>query len=174
MRDVLDDWKATVERATAALRTLSDEESGRRRAPGKWSTKETVGHLIDSAANNHQRFVRAQFQEDLVFAGYAQDEWVAAQRYQDAPWPLLVDLWRSYNLELARISAAIPEETLRRPRTRHSLDQIAWRLVPAHQPVSLKYLIADYVNHLRHHLAQILPGVIAPPGRAETEGVQSP
>ena len=98
---------------------------------------------------------------------------MAVQRYQDAPWPLLVDLWRSYNIELARISAAIPEETLRRPRVRHSLDRIAWRLVPAHEPGSLAYLISDYVDHLRHHLAQILPGLIAPPSRAEADGVRS-
>lgn len=173
MRDALDDWRGTVERATVALRAMSDEESRRRRAPGKWSTKETIGHLIDSAANNHQRFVRGQFQEDLVFPGYAQDDWVSAQRYQDAPWPLLVDLWRSYNLELARISAVIPLETLQRPRARHNLEQIAWRLLPADEPGSLEYLIRDYVDHLRHHLAQILPEVVAPPSRTEADGVRS-
>jgi hypothetical protein len=173
MRDVLDDWTATVERATLALRALSDEDSRRRSAPGKWSTKETIGHLIDSAANNHHRFVRAQLQDDLVFPGYAQDEWVSAQRYHDAPWHPLVDLWRSYNLELARISAVIPEETLLRPRIRHSLDQIAWRLLPAHEPGSLAYLIRDYVDHLKHHLAQILPGVITPPRAADAQGVGS-
>jgi hypothetical protein len=173
MRDVLCDWEETVERATTAFRAMSDEQSRRRRAPGKWSTKETVGHLIDSAANNHQRFVRAQFQEDLVFPGYEQDDWVAAQCYQEAPWALLVDLWRSYNLELARISAAIPEEVLHRSRTPHSLDRIAWRLVPPREPASLAYLIRDYVGHLHHHLAQILPGVVAPPIAGEAGGMRS-
>ena len=49
------------------------------RAQDKWSPREIVGHLIDSAANNHQRFVRAQFTDDLVFSGYQQAEWVGVQ-----------------------------------------------------------------------------------------------
>ncbi len=135
---------------------MTEEEAGVRRAAGAWSAKETVGHLIDSAANNHQRFVRGQFGDDLVFHGYAQDEWIAAQHYQDAPWARLVELWRLYNLHLLHVVSRIPAEVLERPRRPHSLDKIAFRLVDESEVATLEYLIRDYVEHLKHHLKQIL------------------
>ena len=135
---------------------MDDEATSRRPRPGAWSPREILGHLIDSASNNHQRFVRAQFQQDLVFAGYAQDDWVAVQRYQDASWSELVTLWASFNRHLARVMAAVPEETRRRPRSRHNLDELAYRPVPATEPTTLEYFMGDYVEHLRHHLEQIL------------------
>ena len=155
MKDFVEEFVRTVEEAAARLRDLGEEGSGRRPAAGGWSAKETVGHLIDSAANNHQRFVRAQFKPDLVFEGYEQDEWVGAQRYADAPWPLLVELWRLYNLHLAHVFAHTPEHELRRPRHPHSLHRIAFRLVDEREPATLEYLIRDYFEHLKHHLAQI-------------------
>lgn len=155
MQDVAEELERTVEEAAARLHALSEEESERRPAPGVWSAKETVGHLIDSAANNHQRFVRAQARPDLDFPGYEQDEWVAAQHYQAAPWPRLVELWRLYNLHLAHVVGRVPEAELKRPRHPHSLHRIAFRLVDAGQPATLEYLIRDYVEHLRHHLAQL-------------------
>lgn len=155
-QDFVAEFERTVEAEAARLGALSEEESGRRPAPGRWSAKETVGHLIDSAANNHQRFVRAQNRPDLDFPGYEQDEWIAAQHYQSAPWPRLVELWRLYNLHLAHLCARIPDSELRRPRHPHSLDRIAFRLVPAGQPATLEYLVRDYFDHLRHHLAQIV------------------
>ncbi len=103
MQDVLEDFARTVEEASARLLSLTDAEVSSRRGEGGWSAKETLGHLIDSAANNHQRFVRAQFKEDLVFPGYAQDEWVRAQGYDAEPWPLVVNLWKFYNLHLAHV-----------------------------------------------------------------------
>ena len=78
-------FRQTVDRATDRLLTFSDIEAATRPAPGKWSRKEIIGHLIDSASNNHGRFVRAQLQDDLIFAGYDQEEWVRAQRYQERP-----------------------------------------------------------------------------------------
>jgi len=74
----------------------------------------------------------------------------------DELWPALVGLWRDYNLHLAHIIAAIPDETLRRPRAGHSLDRIAWQTVPADQPAMLEYLIGDYIGHLQDHVRQIL------------------
>ena len=128
--------------------------AARQPAPGKWSIKEIVGHLIDSACNNHQRFVRAQWTTDLVFPGYEQDLWVTSQRYVDAPWPELVVFWREYNLHLARVMAAIPAHDRERPRHPHNLDQIATP-VPPDQPATLDYFMRDYVEHLKHHLRQI-------------------
>ena len=75
-----------VEAAAPRLLALSEAEAGRAGEAGKWSPREVVGHLVDSAANNHQRFVRGQLQDDLVFLGYAQDDWVRVQDYAHAPW----------------------------------------------------------------------------------------
>ena len=156
MRDALEDFRRTVEGAADSLLALTDAQSARRPAPGKWSAKEVVGHLIDSAANNHQRFVRAQFQNDLVFPGYAQEEWNAAQHYREASWPRLVELWRLYNLHLLHVVSHITEEELRRPRRPHTLHRIAWQLVAEGEPATLEYLIRDYIAHLKHHLGQIV------------------
>jgi hypothetical protein len=65
-------------------------------APDRWSISEVVGHLVDSACNNHQRFVRAQYCSDFVFPKYEQNEWVAAAHYQAGDWESLVELWYHY------------------------------------------------------------------------------
>jgi hypothetical protein len=148
--------RATVDAAEHDLGAIADADSARPRSPGKWSPREVIGHLVDSASHNHQRFVRARWQDDLVFAGYEQDAWVAAQHYRDAPWRELVALWAGYNRHIARVMAAVPEEVRTRAHERHNLDEIAWRTVPREQPTTLDYLMADYVDHLEHHLRQVL------------------
>jgi uncharacterized damage-inducible protein DinB len=145
-----------VDGAVPRLLAMDEEATSRHSRPGAWSAREILGHLVDSASNNHQRFVRAQFQQDLVFAGYVQDDWVAVQRYQDAPWTDLVTLWASFNRHLARVMASTPAHVRTLPRERHNLDQLAYRAVPATKPATLEYFMGDYVAHLRHHLAQIL------------------
>src|SRR5690606_20499148 len=132
-------------------------DAARRPGPGKWSPKEIIGHLIDSASNNHQRFVRARWQDELIFPGYAQDDWVAAQAYQDVPWQDLLDLWRLYSLHLARAMETTPAEVRVREYTRHNLHQIAWQPVPEDTPTTLDYFMRDYVGHLQQHLHQITP-----------------
>jgi mannose-6-phosphate isomerase-like protein (cupin superfamily) len=153
--DYADELTMVVEDAARWLNVVSDAESVRRPAEDKWSTKEIIGHLIDSASNNHQRFVRARWAEDLVFPTYDQDGWVTAQQYQEAPWRELVTLWRTFNLQIARVMAAIPRDVRLREHTRHNLDRVAWRTIPSHTPATLDYFMRDYVGHLRHHLAQI-------------------
>lgn len=145
-----------VERGSTLLLEMPPEVASVPTAPGKWSPAEIVGHLVDSASNNHQRFVRARFQDTLVFPGYEQDAWVAAQAYRDAPWAETVALWRSFNLHLARVMEATPEDQLTRPRAEHNLHRIAWKTVPEDQPTTLAYFMDDYVGHLEHHLRQIL------------------
>ena len=156
MSGYVQDLRRAIEKSTPLLEKMDDAATRRRPAPSKWSPREIIGHLIDSASNNHQRFVRAQFQEDLVFPGYAQDAWVSAQKYQDAPWDELLALWRSFNLHLARVMEATPEDQRLRRRERHNLDELAWKPVARNEPATLDYFMADYVGHLQHHLDQII------------------
>lgn len=156
MNDFIKDFQQTIEKSSAALCTISEAESAQPRTPGKWSPKQIIGHLIDSACNNHRRFILAQLQNDLVFPGYDQEAWVQLQQYQNAPWNSLIELWRAYNLRVAHVMAAVPGEVRKRPHTNHSLDQIAWRTIPKSEPATLEYLMMDYVEHLKHHLGQIL------------------
>jgi hypothetical protein len=121
----------------------------------KWSPKEVIGHLIDSAANNHQRFVRAQLNDELSFLGYEQEDWVRVQGYNQEPWQQLVQLWKHYNLHLLHVMSLVPEQTRTKPRTTHNLDQIAWKTVAAKNPVTLEYFMRDYVAHMKNHLRQI-------------------
>src|SRR3984893_4889687 len=155
MNDWIDAFRQTIDHASERLLQISEEQSEIGRAPGKWSPKEIIGHLIDSAANNHQRFVRAQFTDELVFPGYEQAEWVRVQRYSQRPWIELVELWRQYNLHLAHLMATIPEETRTKSRARHNLHQLAWQKIAENVPVTLEYFMRDYVGHLQHHLDQI-------------------
>ena len=155
--EVLEDFRRTIETTAVRLHALDDAEVRNARGGDGWTPKEIVGHLIDSASNNHGRFVRAQYTDELVFPGYEQEEWVQAQRYNDEPWTQLVELWKHYNLHLLHVMAAAPEEKLKQPRTRHTLDRIAWQSVDAAQPATLEYLMTDYIGHLKSHLRQIFP-----------------
>jgi len=149
--------RETVRSASVQLARMSGEEARRRPVPGKWSPIEIVGHLVDSASNNHQRLVRGLFRDDFVFEGYEQDDWVDAQHYREAPWPELVAFWLEYNLHLARVVDATPTEELDRPRMPHSLHRIAWQKLPENQPATIAWWFGDYLGHLEHHLRQISP-----------------
>jgi hypothetical protein len=152
----LSGFRQTIETAALRLRDIPEDQSHVKRHEDKWSPKEIIGHLIDSASNNHQRFVRAQLGSGLVFQGYEQTEWVKKQRYNEEPWDQLVQLWKHYNLHLAHLISVIPENALTQSRSLHNLDSIAWETVAKDQPTTLEYFVRDYVAHLRHHLAQIL------------------
>jgi hypothetical protein len=155
MPEYVAELREAVREAVPLLREMDEARSRLRPGPGKWCPREIIGHLIDSASNNHQRFVRAQFQEDLVFSGYEQDAWVSFQRYRDAPWEDLIALWSSFNLHIARLMDFVPKDERNRARARHNLDELAWKPVPRDQPATLDYFMRDYVAHLKHHLAQI-------------------
>src|ERR1700730_12660219 len=130
MNDWIEAFRQTSDRAPGRLLQISEPQSEIAPASGKWSPKEIVGHLIDSASNNHQRFVRAQFTDDLVFPGYEQEAWVSVQRYQEASWTDLVGLVHLFNLHLARVIEAIPRSVREKRRVRHNLHELAWRPVP--------------------------------------------
>ena len=156
MSDFLVDFRDTIDRASRSMLQISDDASARPRSEGKWSPREIVGHLIDSASNNHQRFVRAQFTDDLVFAGYEQEGWVRAQNYQGEDWAELVQLWRSYNQHILHLMSHVPEETRMKLRYKHNLHQIASDKLREDEPVTLDWFMRDYVDHLKKHLKQIL------------------
>ena len=154
--DFLSDFGETIENATARLLVISDERSAVPRVEGKWSRKEIIGHLIDSAANNHSRFVRAQFTDELVFPGYEQNAWVESQRYQEKPWSELVELWQLYNRHILHIMKVTPAHTRMKLRHKHNLHVIASDRLSPDEPVTLDFFMRDYVDHLKKHLSQIL------------------
>jgi hypothetical protein len=146
--------REAVEGATPRLLAITDAAAGRPPGPGKWSPREVVGHLVDSAANNHQRFVRGQLQDDLVFMGYAQNDWVRVQDYAHAPWEDLVALWRLYNRHLARVMELAPPDRRLEPRAKHNIQEIGFA-APVEATATLDGIMLDYVEHLLHHLRQL-------------------
>ncbi len=121
MQDLLDDFQKTLELDGGRLLAISEEQSATPRAAGKWSPKQIIGHLIDSAANNHQRFVRAQLSDELTFSGYEQEEWVRVQGYGTEPWQQLVQLWKSYNQHLLHVMSLTSEDARTKPRVNTTL-----------------------------------------------------
>ena len=156
MEPWLADFQQTIEAAHSRLSAITEAQSEKPRAEDHWSSKQILGHLIDSATNNHARFVLAQMKDDLIFPGYDQDGWVRTNHYQAAPWARLVELWRSYNLHLHHLMVHADKAKLNTPCTLHTLQEIAFKTVPQTEPVTLEYLMKDYVVHLKHHLGQIL------------------
>lgn len=156
MADLFQEFKQIIDVSESELLGISEAQSQTRTAEGKWSKKEILGHLIDSASNNHRRFVEAQLKDDLIFPGYDQENWVTLQHYHTTPWPDLVALWKSYNAHLAHVVSVIPHDKLTAKQQRHTLDKIAWKTVRADEPVSLEYLIRDYLAHLQDHVNQIV------------------
>lgn len=162
-RSTIDEWetflgefKDTLSEATPRLLAISEQQSEIPRAEDKWSAKQIIGHLIDSATNNHQRFVRAQFTDELIFLGYEQNEWVRVEHFQEEPWHDLVHLWQLYNQHILHIMKHAPEDTRTLLRQRHNLHQLASEQIKEDEPVTLEFFMRDYVDHMKNHLAQIL------------------
>jgi hypothetical protein len=127
------------------LLTENDEQSfSYKPSPDKWSKKEIVGHLIDSATNNHHRFVRVQF-ENCPTIWYDQNKWNAYGYYQQMPKAQLIAFWTIYNRHLIELIRLIPTENFQ--RTCKMKDGSI---------LTLDFLINDYVEHLEHHLRQII------------------
>ena len=108
LHSIANDLRQTVDAAKAKLVALDAKTVTHRPAADRWTIAEVVGHLIDSAANNHQRFVRAALQGELTFPGYEQDKLVDLQNFREMDWDFLVDLWTSYNRFLAHVLAVLP------------------------------------------------------------------
>jgi hypothetical protein len=125
-----------------ALSEMNETDFGRRPAPEKWSPKEILGHLIDSAANNHQRFIRTQY-EELPLIVYDPDEWNRLNGYDHLHGKHVLAFWELYNRHLLAIIRLIPEENLGK------------LCRSGQEPVTLGWLVDDYVRHLEHHLHQL-------------------
>ena len=110
----------------------------------KWSKKQILGHLIDSATNNHQRFVRVQF-EDVPSITYNQDNWNNHSYHNQVDSKYLIKFWELYNLHLAELIKLIPGKNFVRECN-----------VGKEQNVTLQWLVEDYVRHLEHHLRQLV------------------
>jgi hypothetical protein len=129
----------------AALRAVPTELADVPWREGGWTRKEILGHLMDSAANNRQRFVRAAIEGAYSGPSYAQQAWVDAHGYKLQSWLTLLGWWETENQILAAIVDDIPADRL---------DALC--IVGENPPVSLRFLIEDYLAHHRGHVAQIL------------------
>ena len=142
---VASDLAGVLDSELPPLNRIGEERAGEPISAGKWSRKQVLGHLIDSAANNHQRFVRGQLGPALVLPGYEQEKWVAAQGYQDRSWSELLGLWTALNRHLVHVLARVDPASVETPCT-----------IGTGPAVTLRFLAEDYVRHLRHHLEQVL------------------
>lgn len=135
-----------ISKATPLLKLIRDADAEYKANPTKWSKKEIIGHLIDSAGNNQQKFVRLMETENLRFVKYDQDMWVTNQRYNQADWHQLIDLWETYNLHLSHVIEYVVPEKLQHQIT-----------IDDDGPFTLEFIMKDYVEHLKHHLKSVIP-----------------
>ncbi|WP_221392351.1 DinB family protein [Dyadobacter sp. NIV53] len=126
------------------LQQISEEEFAFKPTPTIWSKKEILGHLIDSATNNHQRFVRIQYENEPVIF-YDQNQWNILSNYNQLDTNHLINFWAIYNQHIIDIIKVIPSENLQR----NGMGKDG-------QNFPLHFYINDYVSHLEHHLRQIL------------------
>ena len=110
MLNVAEDLRKTIEVAVPLLEGITDADASLPTGPGKWSSKEILGHLIDSACNNQQKFVRTMSQEHHAFVGYEQNHWVDSQKYNRADWNGLIAFWRAYNPHHRKYRPGVAEQ----------------------------------------------------------------
>jgi hypothetical protein len=145
VKDIAHEIRSTVDQASDSLTRMKPDEVSLKDRPDNWSKKEILGHLIDSAANNHQRFVRATYNAAASFPTYSQNDWVRIQQYNESEWGELVKLWSAYNRHLSDVIERLPEEAMSSPCN-----------IGKEEPVTLEFVVKDYLRHLRLHVNQIL------------------
>jgi len=145
METVSTELRNFVDETRPRLLAISEGRASEKPYPEKWSLKEILGHLVDSATNNHQRIVRMQERPDIGTFTYSQQHWVSSQHYHDRPWAELVELWYQLNRHLAHVIAHVDPASLS-----HSCD------MGYAAPATLSFVAEDYVRHVRHHVEQIL------------------
>jgi hypothetical protein len=145
MNDIARQIRILVDEASGPLARMEPDQVSSNDRPGEWSKKEILGHLIDSAANNHQRFVRAVYNAAATFPAYDQNAWVQIQHYRESDWAGLVALWSAYNRHLSDVVERLPE----------GASSASCNIGQA-EPVPLEFVVRDYLRHVRHHLNDIL------------------
>jgi len=133
--------RVLIARLPDRLKALPADKVQHKPAPNTWSAKEELGHLLDSAANNHQRIVRTQLEEKPAMPGYDGDAWVVLHRYQERDWETLIGLWAALNRQLLAAAESVPDSAWSRTCT-----------IADSAPLTLKFVFDDYVNHMLHHL----------------------
>ncbi len=142
MQNTIQQLEDIITSYSPQLKALDETAFAFKPSPLKWSGKELIGHLIDSAQNNIRRFVVVQYEERPHIV-YAQDNWVAATDYQDYPVSDLIDAWILLNKHMVRILKNMPAEQMQREVLTQELHTVEW-------------LAQDYNKHLLHHLHQVL------------------
>jgi hypothetical protein len=142
--DSLQALRVLVERLPERLRALPAGKIALKPAPNTWSAKEELGHLLDSAANNHQRFVRAQLEEKPAMRTYDGDDWAELHRYQQQDWEALITLWAALNRQALWAVEAAPPAAWSRSCT-----------IGDSAPLPLRFVFDDYVDHMLHHVRHI-------------------
>lgn len=142
MQATADRLEQIIEKHISALRHLPDIVYAKKPSPAKWSKKEILGHLVDSAQSNIRRFVVAQY-EDKPYIVYNQDKWVLINGYQQWDTREIVELWYLLNKQVCHIWRNTPESLYQRPCQTQEEHTIEW-------------LASDYVKHLLHHLHVVL------------------
>ena len=146
MEDITARLQNVLEKGVAFLQTTDEEILRRKISPEKWSKKEILGHLIDSGINNLQRFTEVQYEaKPYPIRRYSQDELVRANNYQDADTFELIGFWKSVNIRIGKLILLQTDQTLAYPL-----------VLGTGELIDLDFLIRDYVDHLEHHLNQIL------------------
>jgi hypothetical protein len=140
-----DELLARINETEPQLLAIPEADAALRPSPDKWSKKEIVGHLIHSANNNHQRFVRGTEFKGGTYPGYHQDYLIGLEKPNDYPWPALVGFWAAYNRYLSHVLKQLPESAGEHVCT-----------VGEYPPATLRFIADDYVEHLKHHLNQAL------------------
>jgi hypothetical protein len=144
MQVMIDTLQKIMRNYAGRLYAIPEEVFSYKPQPGKWSKKEILGHLVDSAQNNIRRFVVAQY-EEIPTIVYQQDKWVAIANYQHYPTRDLVTLWELLNRHICQVLANTPAEAAQ--RRSDTCDP---------ETHTIEWLAADYCNHLLHHLHQLL------------------
>jgi hypothetical protein len=144
LKVIAENLREVIEAAKPELLKISPEKASIKPGPEKWSKKEILGHLIDSASNNHQRYVRAAQNIAGDFPVYNQDRWVTVQLYNNLNWHNLIELFYQYNIHLSSVIDALPGAVLLNPVN-----------IGKENPATLEFVVTDYLRHLKHHLEQL-------------------
>jgi hypothetical protein len=133
----LQSLRELIARLPGRLSAIPIDKAAQKPKPDAWSIKQELGHLLDSAANNHQRIVRAQLEEKPAMPGYDGDAWVELHRYQERDWSMLIDGWAALNRQLLAAAEAVPDAASTRTLT-----------IADSAPLTLQFVFDDYIDHM--------------------------